>query len=31
VAAATATLHAELLAQVAPLRGWLDRPPFAPG
>jgi myo-inositol-1(or 4)-monophosphatase len=31
VAAGTAALHAELLAQVAPLCAWLDRPPFAPG
>jgi myo-inositol-1(or 4)-monophosphatase len=29
VAAATPTVHAELLAQVAPLAPWLDRAPFA--
>lgn len=30
VAAATPALHAQLLAQVAPLASWLGRPPFAP-
>ena len=29
VAAATPALHAELLARLAPLAAWLDRPPFA--
>lgn len=31
VAAATAGVHAELLAHVAPLASWLDRAPFAAG
>ena len=30
VAAATPELHAQLLAEVAPLAAWLERPPFRP-